>query len=83
MHQSIIPSQISACSMETIFFVFADWQLLLGATSTRHQSGCPTNHVLARQGHSVEQRDGPKRIIGPSGGKVLFRRRDTPGRTCW
>src|SRR5882762_809578 len=42
-------------------FLLAVWRLSFScsrigsfyseATSTRHQSGCPTNHVLARQGH--------------------------------
>jgi len=32
---------------------------------------------------SVEQRDGPKRIIVQAAGRFYSGGRDTPGRTCW
>jgi len=72
MHQSSTSIQIFCLQYGDYLFRVRGLQLLLGRyIRQRHQSGCPTNHVLARQGHFVEQRDA-RSVLSSKRRKVLF-----------
>jgi len=82
MHQSSLPSQISACSMETIFSCSRIGSFYSEATSTRHQSGCPTNHCTCTPG-PLPSSSVTAEAYYRQAAEGLFRRKGYAGSTCW